>query len=72
MTLNRAANGTLSFMGGIPRDALTNDFKRVEANTLVEWLAGGGYSIGVSGEVNDEISAENFFSLVNTLLSLRV
>ena len=68
--LKQIAQGKLSFMGGIPHASLTNGFSPEAISTLIAQLgAGGGYTAGLSGEVDDHISAENFFSLVNALNS---
>ena len=70
--LKRAAGSELSLMGAIPRSLLSDGHKPDEVRMVVARLAsGGGYIPGVSGEVNDEISAENYFSLVRAISPLR-
>ncbi len=70
MALKEMASGKLSFMGGIPHALLTNGFRPEDVSEHIAHMAqGGGYTAGLAGEVDDNISVENFFSLVNVLAS---
>jgi DNA-binding LacI/PurR family transcriptional regulator len=66
--LQHAAGGRLSLMGGIPRSLLTSDIQPEAVKAIVARLAaGGGWIAGVSGVVNDAVSAENFVALVDAV-----
>lgn len=68
--ITRLAEGTLSFMGGIPRSLLTEKRKPEDLSTVVAGLSNSHVIVGVSGEVNDEISPGNYVSLVQVLSSV--
>ena len=66
--LKHSANGSLSFMGGIPPTALANGTSAAEMGALLARAAtGGGYVAGVSGEIDDQVPLANFFTLLNAL-----
>lgn len=68
MALKRSAGNRLSFMGGLPFSALTNDTSAAEINDLLmSASAGGGYIAGVSGEIDDRVPLANFFTLLGVL-----
>ena len=69
--LRQAADGQLSFMGGIPVSALTHVTQPGDISPLITQLGENGtYVAGVSGEINDQIAVSSFFSLVSALNSV--
>jgi LacI family transcriptional regulator len=61
-------NENLSYMGGIPVSALMKGTKPEQIRAMIAQLAlGSGYVAGVSGEINDDVPIENFFSLLGAL-----
>lgn len=72
LALWQASGGNLSFMGGIQQATLTDGFVPDDVKAMLAKLAANGsYVAGISGEVNDDISVENFFSLVEVLSSVK-
>lgn len=70
--LTQDARSSLSLMGAVPRSILTDGRKPQEVDAMVVRLAaGGGYVAGVSGDVNDDVSAENYLLLVRALSTVR-
>jgi LacI family transcriptional regulator len=66
--LRTIGNGHLSFMGGIPVSSVINGTKPEQIRPMISPLTlGSGYIAGVSGEINDDVPIENFFSLLSAL-----
>jgi LacI family transcriptional regulator len=63
-SLRRAAEGQLSFMGGIPIGKEGADIPRLWGD--------GGYIAGTAGEIGDHVSIGSFMSLVGALSSVKM
>ncbi len=60
--LKRAANGSLSLIGGLPLSSGS------PAREMVDLMAaGGGYAAGAAGEIDDGVPIDRFFSLLSVL-----
>ncbi|MBZ0303017.1 MAG: hypothetical protein K8J31_24945, partial [Anaerolineae bacterium] len=71
--LRQAADGQLSFMGGIPVSWLDDDARPADVSAALARLGEcGGDVVGVSGEMNDNVSISHFLSLVGALSSIRI
>jgi LacI family transcriptional regulator len=70
--LQQAAEGQLSFMGGIPISLLA-EAAPAEAMSLTSARLGkgGSHVIGVSGEIDDRVLTGSFFSLVTALSAIK-
>jgi hypothetical protein len=65
LALKQSLNGSLSLMGGISPEVLSNP-EQLQA-LVAQLAAGGGYAAGVAGVIDQNISIEQFFSLLGSL-----
>jgi LacI family transcriptional regulator len=71
IALREAANGQLSFMGGIPVSSLIGTIPSEDIGMMVSPRGReSNHIVGVAGEINDMVSVGGFFSWVGSLSSV--